>query len=148
MLRRAACNELSWPSGLLGCITTLADLGTHGKMRFGFEASTTRLRPKKEQFSTAISIAAFRPKGANAFGNGSACELPAAKIIGMIFSRLRIRRRRQNSRTQPQTPAPSVTFCTRHLERTLPRCLNSANDFWSKYVRLSIDRLPGVNCRE
>src|SRR6266404_912931 len=90
MLRRATCNELSWPSRHLRLITTSADLGTEGKMRFASEPSTTRIRPKKEQFSTAISRAVCCPKGASAFGNGSACELPAARIIGMILSDLRI----------------------------------------------------------
>src|SRR5713101_7947478 len=90
MVSRAACNELSWPSRHLRLVTTCADLGTAGKMRSASEPSTTRLRPKKEQFSTAIRSAVFLPNGASAFGYGNACELPAARIIGMIFSDLRI----------------------------------------------------------
>ncbi len=80
-------------------------------MRSASEPKTTRLAAKKAQFSTAISSAVFLPKGASAFGNGNGCELPAARIIGMIFSGLRIQGLRQNKRTRRQTPAPSVALC-------------------------------------
>jgi hypothetical protein len=49
------------------------------------------LAPKKEQLLTAISNAVRRSNGANAFGNGRFGELPAARMMGMIFSGLRIR---------------------------------------------------------
>src|ERR1700682_219365 len=125
MLCRAACNDLSWPSRHLRFITTFDDLGTPGKMRVASEPKTTTLRPKKEQFSTAISSAVLCPKGANAFGNGRACELPAARMTGIIFSRLRILRPRQHKRTPLQTPAPFVTLCEtfwlpRNTRLTLP----------------------------
>src|SRR6266478_8376186 len=80
-------------------------------MRSASEPKTTRLAAKKAQFSTAISSAVFLPKGASAFGNGNGCELPAARIIGVIFSGLRIQGLRQNKRRRRQTPAASVAFC-------------------------------------
>src|ERR1700730_15406679 len=110
MFSRDVCRELSWPAHHLRFITTCADLGTLGKTRSASEPNTTTHRPKKEQFSVAIFSAVCCPKGARAFGNGSACELPAARIIGTIFSRLRILGPRQNKRTPRQTPAPSVMF--------------------------------------
>src|ERR1700756_1533965 len=100
MLCRAACSELSCPSRQLWLITTSIVLGTAGKIRSASAPNTTTTFLENEQFSTAISSAVFLPKRANAFGKGSACELPAARIIGMICSRLRILRLRQNKRTE------------------------------------------------
>jgi hypothetical protein len=60
-------------------------------MRLASEPKTITLPPKKEQLLTAISNAVRRSNGANAFGNGRFGELPAARMMGMIFSGLRIR---------------------------------------------------------
>src|SRR5437868_3793516 len=87
----AASSELSWPCGHFRFITIWDGLGTVGRMRLASEPKTTTLAPKKEQLLTAISKAVRRLKGANAFGNGRIGELPAAKMMGVIFSGLRIR---------------------------------------------------------
>src|SRR6202035_3462071 len=84
---------------------TSHDLGTAGRMCCASAPNTTRTLLENEQFPTAISKAVFLPNGASAFGKGRACELPAARMIGMISSRLCIRRRVQNKRTGRQTPA-------------------------------------------
>src|ERR1700758_366396 len=104
MFSNAVCNELSWPSRHLGLITTRVDFGTAGEMRSASEPSTTTVSFKKEQFSTAISRAVFSPKGASAFGNGSSGELPAARMMAVIFCSLGIRRPGKNKRSVGQTP--------------------------------------------
>src|SRR5579859_4880054 len=113
----ACCKELSWPLRQFRLITAWQDLGTSGRMRFAWEPKTTRERPRTRQFSTAICRAVFLPKRARALGKVSSGEQPAARMMGMIFSGLRILGLGQDRGSGRQTPAGRLV----HLGERCPR---------------------------